>query len=215
MFDWVKTNLVAVISVVGWLVTALSWMVAQRGQRRLFVHRIKNAARLEIVAAIRERQANVRAISASLLRLTQEHRLGGFAWAEWISHVRPLIGRTPDSDLQWIHLLEQYEVLFPKSADCRRQLVDRHLSLVEDLSRWWLIVLSDGRGIECVHQAKELVGRLDTETALLDDLLVYLQNSTLGDVVGLHLEFRSPKDSQAPRIVVAKDGRPSLWDPNV
>jgi hypothetical protein len=215
MFDWVKTNLVAVISVVGWLVTALSWMIAQRGQRRLFVHRIKNAARLEIVAAIRERQANVRAISASLLRLTQEHRLGGFAWAEWISHVQPLIGRTPDSDLQWIHLLEQYEVLFPKSADCRRQLVDRHLSLVEDLSRWWLIVLSDGRGIECVHQAKELVGRLDTETALLDDLLVYLQNSTLGDVVGLHLEFRSPKDSQAPRIVVAKDGRPSLWDPNV
>jgi len=215
MFEWVTSNPVALIGFAGWLVTALSWMVAQRGQRRLFVHQIKNAARLEIVEAIRERQANVRAISASLARLTLEHRLGGFAWAEWIAHVQPLIGRTPDSNLQWIHLLEQYEVLFPKSADCRRQLVDRHLSLVEDVSRWWLIVLSNGRGLDCVQQAKELVGRLDTETALFDDLLVYLQNSTLGDVVGLHLEFRRPKEGQAPRIVVAKDGRPSLWDPNV
>ena len=215
MFDWVQSNPAAVIGVVGWLVTALSWMVAQRGQRRLFVHQVKNAARLEIVEAIRERQANVRAISASLLRLTMEHRLGGFAWVEWIEHVQPLIGRPPDSGLQWIHLLEQYEVLFPKSADCRRQLVDRHLTLVEDLSRWWLVVLSDERGIECVQQAKELVGRLETETALFDDLLVYLQNSALGDAVGLHVEFRKPKDSQAPRIVVAKDGRPSLWDPNV
>ena len=72
--------------------------------------------------------------------------------------------------------------------------------------------LSDERGKECLQQANGLMGRLDTETALFENLLVYLQNATLGDVIGHRIEFRRPEDSQGPRLVVAKDGQLSVWD---
>ena len=59
---------------------------------------------------------------------------------------------------------------------------------------------------EALTIAEQLHNRLRDESALMEDLLVHIQNVTLGNIVGQTVPFRQPLDPNVPRIV-ANDGQ--------
>ena len=108
-------------------------------------------------------------------------------------------------DVRWVFVLEQYEVLFPETARCRIQLVHRSVRVRDGLLTFFSDMLMDSaRREEIITTAEPLRGELSDQSALLKDLLVHLQNATLGDVVGREAPFRQPPDPAVPRIVMRK-----------
>jgi hypothetical protein len=203
------------IALVGWLVTAIGWYVALRNQRKIFVFQARNTARGELVSALREEQGTLSAIVALVLRLDidQQH---GFAkewpeerWRALFPEYRQI--RSRSDAVRWIFLLEQYEVLFPETADCRRQLVDyfRHST---DLFGFFLALANPQRRLAAVERCAQVRDELEDQRCLIEDFLVHIQNATLGQVVGRRVAYREPPDQRVPRVVMRRNGTLMITD---
>jgi hypothetical protein len=190
----------------GWIVTGIGWAISQNAQRRLFLHQVTNDARKEIVAAIRRRQDYVSSIYGSLMVIIASRQSGHLAnwpesnWTRWLDEFQEKWRGALNS--LWIDCLEQYEVIFPGTADCRKDLLAVSVKLADDLAAFLLLAMQPTRRLDASAMAENLADRHLDEQSLLGDFLVYLQNSSLGSIVNRTAPFRQPLDRTAPRLVV-------------
>jgi hypothetical protein len=192
------------IALIGWLVTTIGWWVSLRNQKKLFRHQVKNTARGEIVAALRARQDAVLALSRTILPVSMGRRhLDEIRCQRAFDGYRAI---PKSDDARWITLLEEYEAVFPKTAKCRHELVRRTMKLSEDLRFFFRCLIDPADRAHALDSIDSLMNRLSDEVGLLEDLLVYVQNETLGAVFGTKAPFWRPTDERAVRIVTGKRG---------
>ncbi len=133
------------IAVLGWIITHA---LTIRAQNKNFINQIVNDARLEITKAIRDYQDWLGTVqtaihSSSYNVILQEQGLS----VDW-RQKRAQLTDTLFSDrkaVEWIFRLEEHEILFPKTAECRKKLVDRQHQINEYL-RLFVEKLPSGLG---------------------------------------------------------------------
>lgn len=201
-----------VLVFVPWALTGLGWFVSQQAQRKLFVFQVKNTARAEIVKALRKQQGLIQSISGQVLTLKLDRGATGShtsAWneAKWHEFFHAYQRATGAADSGWIFMLEEYEVLFPETAECRRQLVGRQLDLTERCAAFFFNTLDPSRRPATYEQAEQLFDALYDQVALLEDMIAHVQTATLGEVVGREVPIRQPIDPATPRVVMGRNGQ--------
>lgn len=186
--------------------TALGWFVTYklnaRSQRKALINSLTNEARQDMVDAIREFHdwcVDVNSCVAgmpvdditSLGRGREHHELRRRTLIE-----HSLDGRT----LKWAKRLEEYEPLFPYTARVREELLQKVTAVCEDL-----------RGIADKHGGGSVPSEAERQTctgtvmdllALTWDLLVFIQNDSLGRLTGHRISARVPQDPDAIRLSV-------------
>lgn len=196
------------LAMVGWAVTAIGWYVSQRAQKRMFVFQALNAARAELVPALRTRQGALGSMALLTLSIELDHRDGLTAnWPEkqWHDLFPKYRAISSAMDSQWLFLLEQYEVLFPETSECRKQLVMHLKRASEKFPTFFVELLNPQTRQAALAQCASLRDDLTDQQALIEDLLVHFQNVTLGKMVGRQVPFRQPADANVPRMVMGKD----------
>ena len=131
-----------VISIVSLVAFIIGWRVehrlAIRANEKSFRDKVLNDARLEITKAIRDYESWLTTINAKISNLSSNViEVEGFHrtvnWTGVSDEFRQLL-YGGDHSLRWIFCLEEYEILFPKTASLRKELSDRHGKMMEYLS---------------------------------------------------------------------------------
>ncbi len=202
-----------VVSVAGWTV---AHFLTVRAHNKSFLNEVINNARLEITKAIRDYQNWLNKISTEISRLhfriIEEEDNRPVDWTNVSSEFGQLLYEGNHS-LRWVFCLEEYEILFPKTAGLRRELLDKHSKMREDLSSLSVELIRISLLLTPLEKRKEIVEKARKESAvifnqlgLMEDLRIYLQNFSLSHITGNELPEREPKDSSVPRIVQDEDG---------
>jgi hypothetical protein len=112
-----------------------------------------------------------------------------------------------------VFCLEEYEILFPKTANLRKELLDRHSKMMEYLDSVATELISISFLSTPLEKRKEVVEKVQKERglicdqrALMEDLQIYLQNFCLGHITGNKIPERQPTDPSVPRIVQDEHG---------
>ena len=102
--------------------------------------------------------------------------------------------------------MEEYELLFPFTAECRKKLCDRH-GEIQDYLHNFIRELQNGF-FESIEQREAIINKaysekdiLADQMGLMQDLLVHLQNYCLSKFSGYELPARKPGDPSVPRVV--------------
>jgi hypothetical protein len=208
-------SIATAIAFAGWLATAVGWYLSQRSQRaaasKVFSNQLRNSARMEIASAVRNRQNVLSRLAAAggSLVVSYKHDPGAGAWPEekWrdtFDHIQQICAT---DDPQWAFVLEQYSALFPETATCRQQLVERASVLAHDVTAFLVGLLGKETRGAALSQAESLVNRLIDEQGLLEDLLVHVHDATFSEIVGRTASSRPLSDPAGVRIVKDKDGQ--------
>jgi hypothetical protein len=203
-----------IIAVLGWIITHA---LTIRAQNKNFINQVINHARLEITKAIRQYQdwlgkvqTRIQAINYDLILQDQAVSV------DWL-HKRAELTEILFSDrraVEWIFRLEENEILFPETADCRKDLVDRQHQISEYLHSL-MEQLPSGLGRppdfdrrkESIKKALQNDDALFDQMALMEDLRVYLQNLCLSSFTGNRIPERKPDDPTLPRLVQDAGGK--------
>jgi len=200
-------SIALMVALLGWLATGVGWYVSQRSLRRnalskAFANQVRNAARVEIMSAVRNRQnvlSRIVAAGASL-SMTYQHDVAAATWSDdkWREVFDDLQQICGADDAQWALVLEQYEALFPETAECRRQLVERAAVLAGDLVSFSECLLRPATRNSALSTVDGLMARLIDEQALLEDLLVISSTSRSGQSWARRLRAVRLKIPQSP-----------------
>lgn len=198
----------AVITVLGWLAT---YRLTVRANRRLFIDTIVNSARLEVTAAIRDYQKWLSSVNSRALVPpffpTDNDRVA----VEYRNRVRTELSSLffdNPSALLWSFRLEEYQILFPYTANARRALFERHSRLRSRLEE--LFQRYTAESAEPVQapatENQDLLELIGDQIGLFEDLRVHLQNRTLAALTTSQVPLRVPRDIALPRLVEMPDG---------
>lgn len=201
--------LAVTIAVLGWIITHI---LTIRAQNKSFINQVINDARLEISKAIRDYQdwlnkIHVIITSSSFDIVIEE---SGFSvnWSQKITEFKNKI-YSDKSNLQWGYRLEEYEILFPKTAKCRKSLLDRHTQ-VQDYIYSFLQQLLEQTSLDkrkkFIEKAQKGSDILFDQIALMEDLRIYLQNLCLSSFTGNKIPERKPEDLSVPRLIEDNKG---------
>jgi hypothetical protein len=202
-----------IVAVLGWVVTHI---LTIRAQNKNFLNQVVNRARLEITRAIREYQdwlgtVHIKVVGLSLDVVAQEQ---GFPvdWFQKISTLREIFF-ADKSVSNWVLCLEEYEILFPETAECRKDLLDRQREIQKYLGAFLehlILVPKNLTGTEklkkTIEQAQNDVQLVVDQLAMMEDLRIYLQNRCLSSFTGNKIPERKPEDMSLPRLVQNKSG---------
>lgn len=210
----------ALVPVLMLLITALGWIVTYKlllhAQNKNLLNQILNAARLEVTAALRKQQQRLGQLYAGIgaLRFAltlEEEGLSGH-WSRKVHALREAFSG-PEGSTEWLARLEEYEILFPETAECRRELAARDGEIGQLVTSVFTTLLSprfesgplEERGQVVEKAWKESFPLID-QGALIQDLLIHLQNRCLSALTGNAVPERRPRDPDAPRIVKDANG---------
>jgi len=225
-----KILLAVTIAVAAWLVNhpviiavfiaVAGWIVAHaltiRAQNKHFITQVINDARLDITRAIRDYQDWLSKVQTTIFTLPlniicQEE---GFSrqWSLKIAELIELFYRDR-SALKWIFCLEEYEILFPTTAECRKHLLDRQTqiqqflhSFLRELQSTFLDPAALEHRKKAIDKAQKNVGIVADQIGLMEDLRIYLQNLCLSSFTGYKIPERKPEDLSVPRLVQNQRG---------
>jgi hypothetical protein len=194
-----------VISVVGWFVVHV---LAVRTQRLTLVNTLRNEARIAIVDSIHQyhdccTEIIVKASSASVDEVLAR---AGVA-SPHIDRSRSLRDACTDTRTHiWLRRLEEFECLFPETSAVRVELLSRNLDALERMRKF-----ADAyeRG-DSSHESPELEALVDEFfdlTSLAWDLLIYVQNRSIGEITGHQVATRKPVNNQHPLITKDTSGQ--------
>jgi hypothetical protein len=196
------------IVVAGWILTHLLTLRAQRVNLRL---QALDRARNEISRELRTAQSGCGKIVAAVMEI--ETRGGN---PDWRTHSQGSISLLQAAPHEWISRLEEYEILFPETAAVRERLVGRQRSILERLSALTGHLTNAAFGLNSVDERRAILAAaqrwladVHDQSALLEDMIVHLQNEALSKITGRRIPARIPRDQTLPRIVKHEDGL--LW----
>ncbi len=214
------------IAVVGWIITHA---LTLRAQRMHLKNQAVNEARIELGEAIREFQGailttrkafdNIMMLDEGLFVVLSVLPDNIHQHLETIQNLhKPVEFSGNTATGKWARLLEDNEILFPYTRTCREQLLNRYANLMVKIVGLCVQIVSTTERIDPKNrratlqevkgliQASSIDVKLDHYLRLLEDLLVYLQNRSLGPVVGKTIDFRSKNDGVRPMVVEVYNG---------
>lgn len=205
------------VSIVALAVTGVGWFVSYwlnaRTQKQALVNSLTNEARLTLTDAIRDFHdwcSDIHALAGSMpvdditsLGQTGEHHE---------ARTRRLLELCTDPRrLIWLRRLEEYEPLFPGTASVRVELLHMLEAACESAGS-----LADQHAPGSPPPKDGLEG-FGTEIfdilALTWDLLIYLQDISIGQITGSRIPERAPADRSSIRLVADKRGLLSVLRP--
>ncbi len=204
-----------VLTTVGWFVSA---RLTERVQTRLFRYNIINAARIDLVAQIREEQdwsgqvtqlANAYRLAKTLrdivpgLRDSIAERI---FWLEQSSKGQTIIFRKQAPGRTLTMVLEELELLFPETRRIRYQLGHASLQTLFQYSTWLTDLQQDDRREATITAMEQRLGRNADYSALLEDLRIHIQNSALSEIMDRRIDLRKPRDQNVPLMIMKDDG---------
>ena len=194
-----------VISVTGWIVVHL---LAIRTQKLALINSIRNEARLEITRRIHEFHACCNEIqSASSLAFMDDSLLAAGVDNQYrarANRIRELC--TDERLLIWLRTLEEYELLFPEATSVRIQLLHRSnqaFAEMRSIANRYENDMVETRTRELDAYASEFWDLV----ALTWDLLIYVQNKCIGNLVGMQIPGRQVTSPELPRITPKANGQ--------
>jgi hypothetical protein len=182
---------------------------------------------MDVAAALRKHQAWLSAIGGFMWGLDFKRssfdRLGMEPdWGELSLELRRLT--SSDDALDWMLVLEEYEILLPQTREVRLQLIDRSRVINQQLNDLHTALLDRTLvpPVTRFMKLKELAGdpdkhgslafMRDDQHALLEYLRVHIQNLTLSDIAGRRVPVPAPVVTTVANIVVGRDGMLSIKD---
>ena len=205
------------ISVIALALTGLGWFVTSwlnaRSQRQTLVNSLTNDARVTLTDAIRDFHdwcVKIQTLAQSMpvdditsLGTTAEHHQ---------ARSRELLELSLDTrQLVWLRRLEEYEPLFPGTAKVRVEILHMNRAVCEFARK-----LASQHAPGSPPKKEELdrfAGAVMDMLSLTWDLLIYLQNISIGRITGHGIPERQPGDPQSIRLVADKHGVLSVCRP--
>jgi hypothetical protein len=198
------------VSVVALVLTGLGWFVNSwlnaRTQRQALVNSLTNDARVTLTDAIRDLHdwcVEMQTLAASMpvdditsLGQTSEHHE---------SRKRELVELSTDSrHFVWLRRLEEYESLFPGTASVRVELLNILMAACNSARQ---LALRHAPGSPPPNSDLDLFGKgINDILALTWDLLIYLQNVSIGQITGNEIRERQPLDPTSIRLIADERG---------
>ncbi len=175
----------------------------------MFLHNILNEARKDIVKAVRDYQDWLGGVHAFFDQLPWRLDLEASGVPQdWLrAHRESMEAVNPDAGTRWIMTLEEYEILFPETAECRRALSDEQRKIRERLTDIQFSILNSATRDRTVRSYSEISNAVQDQLALMEDVRVYIQNKTLSSITGNTVPMRKPPDPKVPRIVAGANGQ--------
>ncbi len=204
--------LAVAVAVVGWLTTHY---LSIKAQNKSFLNRVLNDARLEITKAIREHQDWLGQVYTKILFLNSLSEVGHpIDWKKETDRFTELFSRSRHT-LTWAIRLEDYEILFPNTAECRKSLIARDIEINKYLGyilnelqarRVFTTEIRPKTCEDVMKEAKDNVQILLDQEHLAEDIRIYLQNICLSSITGNQIPERKPLDPSLPRLAPDQQG---------
>ncbi|HUT32084.1 MAG TPA: hypothetical protein VNE39_01275 [Planctomycetota bacterium] len=203
-----------VLVVAGWFA---AYLLGMRAQRKLFLHKVINDARLQVVEAIHRYQQWLGRLSIAVSDFGVIAKLNGVEREEWArksSRLRAILYDPDASRPDWQWRLFDNEILFRETRSCIEPLLERHKDyafklggLLADLDQMVMSPLGTAQGISAkVREMSELSAQNLELTCLMTDLRVHLQNRCLSEITGRPIPERT-RDPGTPRLVMGNSGQ--------
>lgn len=199
-----------VISAVGWFVA--SWLNA-RTQKQALMNSLTNEARITLIDAIRDfhdwcSRIQITASSMSVDdvtsrgQTTDHHEARSRQLRELSIDPRPMT---------WLRRLEEYEPLFPATAHVRIEFLDM---LEKACKAARLLADQHGPGTPPRKDDRDAFeAEIMDVLALSWDLLIHVQNLSIGRITGNIIAERVPRDPSCIRLVTDSFGSLSVFRP--
>jgi hypothetical protein len=116
------------------------------------------------------------------------------------------------SGYRWIFCLEEHEILFPETLDCRKEMLARQRKIQDFLGSFIEALLcvttpeSSEKRKKIIEEAESNIDFVYDQIALMEDLRIYLQNRCLSSFTGNKVPERKPEDKSLPRLVQNRSG---------
>lgn len=192
------------LTFVGWFVN--SWLTT-RTQKQALINSLTNDARITLTDAIRDFQdwcAEIQSLTwsmpldgiTSIRQTNEQHERTNRELRELIVDMRSFL---------WLRRLEEYEPLFPDTASVRVELLNR-VEAANDTA--WELEDQHASGSSLpenvIERFREQIMDL---LALTWDLLVFVQNNSIGRITGNEIPSRQPLDPNSIRLIADQSGR--------
>jgi hypothetical protein len=194
------------ISVIAILTSAIGWFVVHalsvRTQNQSLINSLLNDARLVITKDIRvfiDRVVELRS-EISTARVDVEDPI---ARKDRSVVIRMLI--MDKANIAWAERLEEYECLFPETASVRVELLDMYEASFASSHAFADIYENEPRVVESQEKDKCLGSLIDL-MGLTWDLLIHVQNKSIGQITGHRVPERQVESDKYPRLVSNRDG---------
>jgi len=197
------SGLALVVSVIGWIV---SYLAGQRAYKRNFLHQLTDRARNETTTSIREAEDWLMSLSTWLsVAIVGDV----YDWRKRREELRFLLQDRHQEAMKWATKLEDYRLVFPECEAIRLELHQRQLPIQQ---KAWDILSSVSQAAAAQTQVppterflsklNEALDLVMTQSALLDDLRVHLQNAALSSITGRSIPLRHPPDPSQLRLTM-------------
>jgi hypothetical protein len=182
---------------IGWLIILVGWPLTARLSWRLFLRKVRDDARRNLVSAIRaEQDRNGKAYGLSW----------PFELARQGGKKPPHPSDTSQERSNLLMVMEEYEMLFPETKRVRAQLGHRMNEIARVSPPLFAAVFGEGRRDAAIEQLQQrLLCHLEY-SAVLEDLTRHYQNATLSEVTVRTIPPRTPTDTSFPLISKRADG---------
>lgn len=202
----------AFIVVVGWIV---AYLFNVRAQNKLFKNQVLNDARREIVAAIRDYEDWLGHVHVEILSHQLDLTMEGYGfppnWQQKMFAFRELA--VSGKWIPWLTRLEEHEILFPETHECRAQLMNRQETIREKITDPLMMTVSPEQWKSAMEKVKNDKNILFDQITLMEDLRNHIQNICLSSITGNKIPERKPLDPSYPRISLDPRGNLQVIEP--
>jgi len=211
--DYIDTIIIATLMVLGWIIVHI---LNNKTNEKLFMNNIINNARKDILEKIRDYQDWLLNSYTGILGIDFNfvlHEMGlTVNWIEKQGNYNNLFYSDRRAS-RWIFCLEEYEILFPETAECRKELLDRHSKIQAYTFEFFKELPLGKMQPEEYEEKKSLLIKIKKDAeilldqlSLMVDLQVYIQNKCLGKLTGYKIPEREPEDLSVPKIFQDESG---------
>jgi hypothetical protein len=203
MFSLFVSCLALCATCLGWYVT---YRLSASNQKQGLLNSLTNDARRELTTAIRDFHDWCSELSAKVDSMPFDDITSGRKdLAHHETRSQCIIALCMDErQLTWARRLEEYELLFPGTSLARMELLQM-TGAVSDRAR--KLARQHGQGV--VPTAEERNACIEAVLDVLSltwDMLIYLQNESIGRITGRRVPERAPTEPRSIRLRVGREG---------
>ena len=206
-FETYAAIIAVTIAVLGWLAT--HWL-SLKANEKAFRNQITNDARLQVTRAIRDYQDWLSAVLAfvgGLPNREQALAILQVPYQKTLYWERLSELRLDPRAFAWAQQLEEHEILFAQTRQCRIDLLAIERRLEEGLEHLVQgLVGTPEERLSSVDSVQQYHAVVSDQLALTYDLAVHLQNYCLSALTGRVVPERAPLEPTHPHLATDRNG---------